>query len=93
MMSAYDLGLRRWKASIDEGEPLPAVVEPDEDVCSFCGKHDQSEVEMGTYVSPCRKCEMPVCDTCAEVDYDFGGDPGGFFVCQWDCPDCRKAVA
>lgn len=84
-MSATDLGLRRWKASIDEGSP------DYRDHCQFCGAVEVSGPD-GLQMRECLKdCGELVCANCAEVDYDFVGDPGSYRLCQWSCPTCEDS--
>lgn len=85
-----DSEYHRWRAEIDLGSPPIEEVPLADDTCTFCGRRDESNVEMGTEVLPCKKCEKPVCNKCAETDFDCVGDPPQFQVCQWDCPDCIK---
>jgi hypothetical protein len=55
--------------------------------CKYCNKESwQDRAGYAFVVRECRKCEEPVCENCAELDYDC--DEDGFFNTQWDCPDC-----
>ena len=73
--------------------PVDLVPLPD-DVCWFCLAKDTRHLgESFNLVDPCRECEIPVCGSCAEIDYDFVGDPGRFVCCQWTCPICLRRGA
>lgn len=58
-------------------------IKPDAAQCYLCGRKAFATPVDGFQVSDCDKCERPVCQECAEVDYD--GDSEGFRNTQWEC--------
>lgn len=58
-------------------------IKPDAAACHLCGKKGFATPVDGFQVKECDKCERPVCQECAEVDYD--GDSEGFRNTQWQC--------
>jgi hypothetical protein len=58
-------------------------------ICLFCGEESYSDrAGYGFQVNECKTCEDPVCENCAETDYDCVGDPPHYVCTQWECPDC-----
>lgn len=55
--------------------------------CKECGKPSILAVR---YISECDTCEEPVCEKCAEYDYDMVGDPPHYVCCQWICKPCLR---
>ncbi len=74
-------------SSNDEHFNLPSVDDDKEGVCYLCGREESGF--NWTHVQGCDKCERPVCDECAEVDYDFVGDPGRYVNTQWICDSLK----
>ncbi len=73
-------------SSNDPHFDLPSVGDDKEGVCYLCGREEETFVLV---VNECDRCERPVCDECAEVDYDFVGDPGRYVNCQWICDSLK----
>ncbi len=68
-------------SSSDDHFNLPSAGDDKEGVCYLCGREEGH----GCAVNECARCEKPVCSECAEVDYDFVGDPGRYVNTQWIC--------
>lgn len=60
-----------------------AWVKPDAAQCHLCERKEFATPVDGFQVQDCDKCGRPVCERCAEVDYD--GDSEGFRNTQWQC--------
>jgi hypothetical protein len=58
-------------------------VRPDAATCYLCGKKEYITPVDGFQVQDCDECSRPICEQCAEVDYD--GDSEGFRNTQWQC--------
>lgn len=57
--------------------------------CYLCGKSERRSYCDDFNVHECDKCERPVCQNCAEVDYDCVGDPATFVNCSWICDSLK----
>lgn len=56
--------------------------------CWICGKHEWHDSSGNALaVQECSRCEKPVCENCAETDFDLVGDPGRYVCTQWICSD------
>ena len=54
--------------------------------CYRCHRKEyQDRAGYGFLVNECRKCERPLCECCAEVDYDYRGEEDGYVCTQWQC--------
>lgn len=62
-----------------------AWVKPDAAKCYLCNKAEFATPVDGFQVQNCDKCARPVCQSCAETDYDAQGDPSEFINTQWQC--------
>jgi hypothetical protein len=82
--------MSNYPAGVTDNDPhfnLPSVGDDKEDTCYLCGFAASFNIDC--QVQECDRCERPVCSECAEVDYDFVGDPGRYVNCQWICDSLK----
>jgi hypothetical protein len=66
-------------------------IRPDADACYVCGRKAFATPVDGFVVSDCDKCGQPICQECAEVDYDSSSE--GYRCTQWQCEaGCKESA-